>query len=176
MKKVTILLAILALAFMTAPVLADCLPGCEVINGNFEGSDLVGWTTSRSSTSQSNFSKQGSGDHYAETYVRDARWAALGQVFFEPDWDPNMLHKEFTASVKMDTKNESEYGNAGHGTLTTTFYYFAGSEQGDPAPAFSATNPVGWTIIKSFTASAPSDGYPVFITYDFEGKLDTQPY
>jgi len=35
MKKVTVLLAILALVLMTAPVLADCLPGCEVVNGNF---------------------------------------------------------------------------------------------------------------------------------------------
>lgn len=181
MRKATILLAILALALMTAPVLADCLPGCEVINGDFQsdGTSLTPWVRTHSSGT-SDFSRQGSSstNYYAETYVRDSKYAALGQVFYEPDWDPLMTHKEFTASVKMDTKSESEYGSPGAGTLITSFYYWAGSEAGDPMPTFSATNPTGWTLITSFTAVSPYDGYPDFgdDTYSLSGKLDCQPY
>lgn len=174
MKKSTILLAILALALMTAPVLADCLPGCEVINGNFETSSPFTWVKSQSSGGD-DFDRNGSGNHYADATVNDSQYAALGQVFYEPDWIATNTHKEWTASVKMDTKSGTWGGS---GSLVTSFYYYAGSELGDPAPAFNAYNPIGWTLITSFTAVSPYDGYPDFTddTYSSSGTLDAQPY
>jgi len=111
--------------------------------------------------------------------MKDSKWAAMGQVFFEPDWIENNTAKEWTASVKMDTEVTREWRglnwNYGSGTLTTTFYYYADSDSDDPAPAFNAYNPVGWTVITSFTSGA-SDDYVEFEQYSCSGKLDTQPY
>ncbi|MFA4902323.1 MAG: hypothetical protein WC600_06205 [Desulfobaccales bacterium] len=174
MKKSTILLAILVLALMTAPAMANCLPGCEVVNGNFETSSPFTWVKSQSSGGD-DFDRNGSGNHYADASVSDSQYAALGQVFYEPDWIATNTSKEWTASVKMDTK-AGTWG--GSGSLVTSFYYYAGSDSDDPAPAFNAYNPVGWTLITSFTAGPPTDGYINFsnYTYNDSGKLDTQPY
>lgn len=153
MKKVTMLLAILALTLVAVPAFAD-----SVINGNFQTGDFTGWTQNTSSGHTSfligdSYYAQSDPTRYSGSFKESAMFqivdvAKLSDGSANPAWNP--------AGTSEDWSFSFNYTRPDSTTVEYQLYYWTGT--GTPTTFSNDSPSSSWTKLWDVTSLSDHSG------------------